>query len=222
MQEIYFDEILSTQDYAKKLILEGKEDFVVFANTQTNGRGRFSRCWEAPSGGLWFSFDNDFYENNGLFTITVGVIVREILEKSCKCGLKLKWPNDIILDNKKVCGIICEKVNNKVIIGIGINTNVKKINEEKAISFFEKIGISINNYELMKEIIEESKRELKLKTNNIIERFRENMAFCGEECFISSLNKNAKVLDIKEDGRLIVKTDKGIEEVFTGEINECI
>ena len=153
MKEYYFSEITSTQDYAKKISLDGEKDFVVFSDVQTNGRGRIGRIWEAPIGGLWFSFDSDFLETNGLFTITVGVATKEVLEKVYGLTVKLKWPNDLILDNKKVGGIICEKIKDRVIVGIGINTNVKNICEEKAITFFKYTGRNVCNYEVMNEII---------------------------------------------------------------------
>ena len=137
MQEYYFNEINSTQDYAKKISLEGENNFVVFSDIQTCGRGRMSRNWQAPLGGLWFSFDNEFIDKNGLFTIAIGIATRKVLAKVYNCKVLLKWPNDLIFENKKVGGIICEKVNEKVIVGIGINTNVKNIHEEKAITFFK-------------------------------------------------------------------------------------
>lgn len=222
MQEYYFSEITSTQNYAKKMYLEGRRDFVVFSDVQTNGRGRFDRVWEAPSGGLWFSFDSEFYNKNGLFTITIGVATREVLSSLYNCKVQLKWPNDLILNNKKVGGIICEKIKDRVIVGIGINTNVKEIRQERAVTFINETGKSIDNHIVMKEIINECKKYLTIESDEIIKKFRANMAYIGEECFVSALNEKAKIIDIGDDGKLIVETIEGIKEVFTGEINECI
>lgn len=222
MQEYYFNEITSTQDYAKEISINGKENFVVFSDSQTNGRGRYLRCWEAPNGGLWFSFDNEFSNKNGIFTITIGVATRDVLEKIYNYKVLLKWPNDLILNNKKVGGIICEKVNEKVIIGIGINTNVKEIDNEKATTFIKELDKTIDNKVLMKKIIEKCKEYLGYDKDKILNKFRENMVYLGEECFVSALNEKVKILDIADDGKLIVEAKDGIKEVFTGEINECI
>jgi len=222
MQEYYFKEINSTQDYAKEISQEGQKEFVVLADVQFKGRGRLCRTWEAPFGGLWFSFDSDFYNKDGIFTITMGVAVREVLSEVYNCKVQLKWPNDLIVDNKKVGGIICEKINEKIIVGIGINTNVKDINEKKAITFLNKTQKSVDNYKLMREIIKRCKECLSMRSEEIIRKFRGNMAYVGEYCFVSALNKIVKIIDIANDGKLIVDTDEGIKEVFTGEINECI
>lgn len=222
MKEYYFREITSTQDYAKKISLDGEKDFVVFSDVQTNGHGRVGRIWKAPLGGLWFSFDNEFVDKNGLFTIAVGVAARKVLARIYSCKVLLKWPNDLIFENKKVGGILCEKVKERVIVGIGINTNTKNITEEKAITFFEKTGKVVDNYGIMNEIIKECKRCLGLKSEELIKEFRENMAYVGEEHFVSALNRNAKIIDVSDDGRLIVETDEGIKQVLAGEISECI
>lgn len=221
MQEYYFDEIASTQEYAKNLCLSGEKEFVVFSSFQTNGRGRYARVWSSPKGGLWFSFDNAFYSENGLFTITIGVATQNVLSNLYKENIKLKWPNDIIFNNKKVGGIICEKVKERVVVGIGINTNIEDIFEEKATTFLKDTGKEINNYDTMREIIKTCKEYLKKPSEEIIKKFRENMAFIGEEYFITSLNQKAKIVDISDFGELIVKNDNGIKKVFVGEI-ECI
>ena len=222
MQEYYFNEITSTQEYAKEISLHGKENFVVFSDIQSNGHGRYLRTWESPKGGLWFSFDNDFSNKNGLFTIIMGVAIRDVLERIYNRKVKLKWPNDLMFNNKKVGGIICERVNNKIIIGIGINTNVKEIKNEKATTFIKELNKTVDNKTLMKEIVQKCKEYLEYDVDRIIKKFRENMAYIGEECFVSALNEKVKILNIADDGKLIVETKNGIKEVFTGEINECI
>lgn len=217
--EYHFEEISSTQEYAKELVSQGKDNFVVFSDIQTNGRGRFGRIWNAPHGGLWFSFDKK-YSGNVLFTLAVGVAIKEVLEEEYNTKLLLKWPNDLILDEKKVGGIICEKVDDAVIIGIGINTN-NKVELDTAINFFEKTQKSKDNYLIMNKIINKIENTVNLDNRKIIETFRKNMAYKGKECFVSVLNQKAKILDIADNGNLIVEVNDEIEEVFSGEINIC-
>jgi len=193
-KEYYFNEIESTQDYAKKIYAEKKETFIVFSELQTKGRGRYGREWKAPAGGLWFSFDMEYGNVGGIFTIAVGVAVREILEKVYNVDIKLKWPNDLILNNKKVGGILCEKINDRVIIGVGINTNVNFIDEKKATTFIGENQNSVNNYEIMLEIIKKCEEVMKYKLNDIIEEFRRHMAYIGEKCFVTELQKEVKII----------------------------
>lgn len=222
MEEYHFSNINSTQDYAKKLYLEGKNNFLVYADNQTAGRGRNGRLWKSPSGGLWFSFDMDLGDVKGLFTMAIGVATREVLEEIYKCKVQLKWPNDLILDRKKVAGILCEKFNYTVIVGIGINTNVEYVDEEKATTFFNKTKINVNNYEVMKKIIERCNEVINSRMDKVIDIFRENMAYKGEVCFVSALGKDVKVLDVSDNGCLIVEADNETKEVSAGEINVCI
>lgn len=222
MKEYRFEEIASTQDYAKELYLRQEHDFVVFADKQYLGRGRNGHSWQSPGGGLWFSFDIDFFNAGSLFTMAVGVAIKEVLEEFYDCNIKLKWPNDLFLDDKKVGGIICEKLADKVIVGIGINTNADKIDENKATTFFCKTGKTVDNYMLMKRIIDRCKEVLKSELDGVVERFRESMMYRGERCFVSVLKEDVKVIDVADDGGLVVETNEGIKEVSAGEISVCI
>lgn len=222
MQEYHFTELSSTQDYAKKLYLAHVENFVVYADIQRAGRGRNGHTWSSPSGGLWFSFDMDMIEDVSLFTMGVGVAVREVLESIYGCNVKLKWPNDIILNRKKVGGIICEKVKDKVIVGVGINTNIKQISEGKATTFLAETEKEIDNSIVMNKIILRCKEVLNNEIAQIVEKFRKNMEYRGEICFVSALKKELKIIDVADNGYLMVETDDGIKEVSAGEINLCI
>jgi len=213
MEYIFLDNVSSTQDFIKDRLKEGKEKTVVLSKSQKMGRGRRDRKWEAPIGGLWFSFDTSY--DDELITIKVGVAVREICSEIYKCDLLLKWPNDLILNNKKVAGILCEKVKDRVIIGIGINTNIEKIEVENSISFLSVTRKVIDNEELMKQIID---RFLNLKNEEVINKFRENMAFIGEERYISALDKTAKIIGISDEGHLIIEDNGDKKDIFVGEI----
>lgn len=220
MKEIHLTEIDSTQNYAKNLILNNEKNFVVVADIQTSGRGRNGHTWTSPHGGLWFSFDVNFHSD--FPTLVIGIATMEVLKEEYYCDLKIKWPNDLILDGKKVGGILCEKVKDEVIAGIGINTNVKNIELNTAISLFNKNNKAVDNIELMKKIINKCNEFSDYSKEKIITIFRNNMAYTGEKCFISSIQSEAKILDVTNDGKLVVETDEGIKEINSGEINVCI
>ncbi len=220
--EYHFEELASTQDYAKELILNGNSNFLVYSDIQTKGRGRLGRAWDAPNGGLWFSFDVGFDENKKVFTLGVGVAVREVLEDVYKRKVQLKWPNDLILENKKAGGIICEKINDKIIIGIGINTNNENVGIDKAISFYGNTGVKADNYDIMIRLVRKIAKINEIEESEVIKLFRENMAYKGEKCLVTVLGEYVAIKDIAENGELIVEADDGIKRVFSGEINVCI
>jgi ATP-dependent helicase/nuclease subunit A len=96
-----------------------------------------------------------------------------------------------------------------------INTNIINVDVENSISFFNKTKKSIDNKELMKKIID---KFFILKDEEVINKFRENMAFIREEKFVSSLNKKVKIIGISDEGHLIIEDDGEIKNVFVGEI----
>ncbi|MBP3284289.1 MAG: biotin--[acetyl-CoA-carboxylase] ligase [Clostridia bacterium] len=230
MRVIYLKEIDSTQNYAKKLIEEGESEFIVTAEEQIAGHGRHGRIWGSPKGGLWFSFvcqkpkklpDEVFY----LATLAVGVTVKEVLEEQYSCRLEIKWPNDILLNRQKVCGILCEKIEDRLICGIGINTNVvieeiRKYNET-ATSFLEETGKIADNGVLMKEITErslETIRTLMTTKENVIQKLNEGLAYKGEVRYLTYLKKDAEILGVDENGHLEVLENGEKKQIFAGEV----
>ena len=213
MDYIFFDNVSSTQDFIKDRVIKGKVDSAVMAISQEVGRGRRDRKWYSPSGGLWFSFDVPY--TSSLITIKIGVAVREACSEFYACKVLLKWPNDLILEGKKVGGIICEKVKDRVVIGIGINTNVEDIDVENSVSFLDVTSKVIENQDLMRKIID---KFVRFESENIISEFRKHMAFIGEEKFVSAINKNAKIIDISDEGHLIIEDNGEIKNIFVGEI----
>jgi len=210
MKKIYFDKIESTQSYAKGKAKQGIKDEIYIAKEQTAGFGRNGHSWFSNLGGLYFSFITDSY--NEVYTLTVGVAVYKALEELYGIKAKIKWPNDLIINNKKIAGIICEKISNLIVVGIGINTNFedKKLGElsNAATTLKSLFNIEIDNNILLDKIIENIK---KLNYNKeTLSIFRENMAFLDEKRFVSQISKEAIIKGIDDNGYLIVKS--GLDE----------
>jgi BirA family biotin operon repressor/biotin-[acetyl-CoA-carboxylase] ligase len=127
-----FDEVSSTNTKVKELIADNlKKEFAVIAKKQTEGRGRRGHKWLSPEGGLYLSIvirpDCATDRINRLYIIA-GYCLAKVLKELTQKDIKIKWPNDIIYNNKKLGGILIETsvVNDKVdyaIIGIGVNIN---------------------------------------------------------------------------------------------------
>jgi BirA family biotin operon repressor/biotin-[acetyl-CoA-carboxylase] ligase len=106
-----FDEVASTQDIARDLPVGS----IVVADHQTAGRGRLDRRWEAPRGtALLASF---VLEPRPLLSLALGIAAA----RACSTGVRLKWPNDLLLDGRKLGGILVEMSPYKAVCGIGIN-----------------------------------------------------------------------------------------------------
>ncbi len=134
---IFFDEIGSTSDYAREIILgkkgKVKEGTMVIAAAQTKGRGQFDRSWHSPKeGGVYLSLiltpPADLEKALPAVSLMAGAAVAESLEDISKMDLSLKYPNDIYLEGRKVGGILTERVGGVtdfnalcVILGVGIN-----------------------------------------------------------------------------------------------------
>ncbi len=159
MKFIKFDEISSTNDYLRRK-LDIEEYDVIIAGKQTNGRGKRGSIWISNEGAALFSFAIEYREEIlSRITIFSSYIVYKILEKFLEEGnmekLTFKWPNDIYYEDRKICGILCEKVRNHIIIGIGININNSDfgIFRDKAVSLFEITGIKEDVDSIIKETV---------------------------------------------------------------------
>lgn len=210
MKKIYFDKINSTQMYAKEKAKQGVQNEIYIAKIQTAGIGRNGHNWTSNLGGLYFSFITNYY--NDIYTLTVGIAVYKALEELYEIKAKIKWPNDLIVNNKKIAGIICEKVNDLVVVGIGINTNF----EEESLGELSSIATTLKTYKnieidndiLLDKIIENINKLIYNKETLSI--FRKNMAFLNEERYISQIDKNAIIKGIDDNGYLLVQS--GVDE----------
>lgn len=133
---ILLDQVDSTQKKAKEMILEGnaKHGLIIRAKTQTEGIGRLNRLWSSPLGGLWMSTiyraDCSLELFQG-FSVFLGLEIIEQLTKKFLLDFKIKWPNDLILNGKKIGGILIDIISkgdhlNYLIIGVGINLNINR------------------------------------------------------------------------------------------------
>lgn len=129
MRIFRFSEIDSTSDFLKRS--EDKRDYdLVIAQTQTRGRGRRGNNWVSQRGMALFSFllkeeQNISLEEYSKLPLVTGIAVLKGLKRIENLDFKFKWTNDIYLDDKKICGILVEKVGDFFIIGIGVNINNK-------------------------------------------------------------------------------------------------
>ncbi|WP_317368545.1 biotin--[acetyl-CoA-carboxylase] ligase [uncultured Tyzzerella sp.] len=235
----YFDEINSTNEYAKKIINESiEEGTLIVANSQTNGKGRLDRQWISNKGdGIFLSLilrpDIELFKITQI-TLLAGICICNTIKNITGLDVKIKWPNDIIIDNKKVCGILTE-INAQidrvsyVILGIGINVNNEKFNvalEDKATSIFLQLGKNINRQKVIAHFLKEFENNYfkYIKEKNFATFLDEYKKLCinlGKECKIVSSKKEivGKVIDISPLGEIIFKTKDEILKIVSGEVS---
>lgn len=238
-KDIYvLESVDSTNDYLKALGANGAKNGVcVFAREQTAGKGRLGRQWSSNKDlGVWMSVlmrPNITPAEVCAITPMAGYAVCKALREVCDINCNIKWPNDIVIGNKKICGILTEmsaetdKVN-YVVTGIGINTDNEAFPPEiaeKATSIlletnkmFEKSLIAARVLDNLEDIIRKTEFEF---TKDFLKAYKEMCISLNREVGFSRKGQLYKgtAIDISEKGGLIVKTlDDEIYEVTTGEV----
>ncbi|MBI4777756.1 biotin--[acetyl-CoA-carboxylase] ligase [Candidatus Desantisbacteria bacterium] len=230
-----FEEVSSTQDILRTLILSGSpEGTIVLSETQTEGRGRLGREWVSPEGGLWFSIvliPPFGPEAAPQITLLAALSIVQAVSDIVGLTASIKWPNDIFIDGKKVAGIIGEMSSHQVAIkyitlGIGINANIQLENlppcattlfheTQKEIPLEELLSSFLNhlddNYSAFK-----SSKDLTLFMDSI----KRLLLYKDETVEISTAQGivEGTVLDVHTDGRLIIKIGDECRMISSGEI----
>ena len=219
MKRINLEEIGSTNDYAKELRYAG-EDLVITAGKQTSGRGTKGRSFLSEEGGVYLTLLR-FYEDfpaKDAFKIMSGVAVA-VCETLCFYGLSpvIKWPNDVYVGGKKICGILIENAlsGNKIsssVVGVGLNVS-NPLAEELA-DIATSISQEGEKTPTVDEVTEKLIEEL-CKERTIVE-YRAYLGFVGEQVtlILENARVTAKLLSVDNEGRLLAEID-GEKRVFS-------
>jgi BirA family biotin operon repressor/biotin-[acetyl-CoA-carboxylase] ligase len=229
----YFKTVSSTNDKAKSLVNEGEDRIVVVADKQEKGRGRFGRKWSSGLGGLYMTIL--LKEENLLkvkyLTFMAAVAVAKTIEKlGFSCGVK--WPNDVLVSGKKICGILTETVTNKdnntAVIGIGVNVNQNKFGKDianKATSLKIESNKSYNIKNISKSIIKEFNDLYQYYTKKnytqIITIWKRYSCTLGEKIKAKTLSGVyvGEAVDVDKDCNLVLKLDNGkLKKIIEGDI----
>lgn len=225
---INFDVITSTNQYIKEQYKNLEPFTIINANKQTNGRGRVDRKWESIEGkNLTFSIylkPKILPEKLPLLSLVIGASIYNVLSKYINC--LIKWPNDIIVNDKKIAGILVESIYSNeleaLVVGIGININQDQFSNDlknKATSLFIETNTEYNKNIILDEFI----KEFDLLYNDFIVGNNQFVNICKEHNYLlnKEINYNgsiAKIVDISEEGKLIIDINGKQEQLFFGEI----
>ena len=214
----------STNAFAKKLPLE-KSILVVLAEKQTAGKGRHGKKWHSPeSGNIYLSIKYQINSPRSPLSLIIGLLITEALDEASgqKINAKLKWPNDVLLNKKKICGILIESevVEEKIecTIGIGVNYSIPKteswwgdLGEFKDVLPREKL---INT--ILKKIITYKDKDY----SNWQEQWQSRCMHQNIE--ISILTNQEKEMNgifrgVDNEGKMLLETSNGIQAISSGE-----
>lgn len=224
-----FPTIDSTQLAAKQKLVGNQDSILVLSNEQTKGRGRFNRPWDSAKGkGLWMSAvfrPNVPFSMITTFNLFMALAIRETIQEFSNERVAVKWPNDIYIGDKKVCGFLTEMSANSdgieaVICGIGINMNqeASEFPDEiahRATSIFNHSNEKVNRYAFLKYLLENiNKRYIQFLTvpfESIREEYIEHSNIWNRKLKFTENDEQfpGKAIGIDKDGFLLVEDEKG-------------
>ena len=242
----YYDSVDSTNDRIKERAHAGEgQGLVISAGTQTAGKGRIGRKWESPkhdsiATSMLLRPADISLDAIPTITVVAAMAVRDAIYRLYGLDGKIKWPNDIVLDGKKICGILTEMEMREgkvwyVVVGIGVNVHNKSFDEEIA---FKATSVDLelikagratetgHRNELTKAIWESFKKYYNIfittqDMSGLKEEYERNLANLGERVRIEAQENSyeaiAKGINIK--GELIVEVDGNKQIIRTGEVS---
>jgi len=247
----HYKSIPSTQQLAISFAetnIKNENGTVILADEQYDGKGRGNKKWISPKGGLWMSLIiKPRIELNkiNILPLIIAISVCEIINEISNLETRIKWPNDIVIDNKKIAGIIIDSSINAsnidyIVIGVGINivVDILKINlflpssdklTQKVTSLQNEVKEKlIDRFILLKKLLERIEYYLFLLQNEIdntkiIESYKKLSNTLGKNIYVYGKDVKefrAIAKDIDSDGGLILKRENNIlEKIYFGEIS---
>ena len=228
---IYFNNCASTQDELIDFLNQHylSEDFLaVYTFNQTKGRGQYGNSWEnLPEKNLAYSFalkTKNINVSDTCFNFYTAILVRDFIANLTKTEVKIKWPNDLILKNKKICGMLFEKSKNYFVVGIGINILQENFkNLPKAGSVLSQTGLSFELKAFTESLHQYLFEHLVQKEipNNILELYhlhlyRKNEVSVFEK---NEVRQNGIIKNVDETGHIWIDLEnEGLKKFFHKEI----
>lgn len=226
---------VDVQQLAEKGAQEGT---LVVADRQNAGKGRRGRAWISPEGGsVYMSLllrPRCAPEEAGGITLVMALAVLEAVRSFTGEAPGIKWPNDIVINKKKICGILTEMSIGKegiahIVVGVGINVNRTDFSEEireTATSVYAETGKQVNRCALIAEVMYHFERyyEIYQKTwdlSGLMDKYNQFLVNCGKEVRVLDPKGayNGMAQGINEKGELLVEKDGKLIQVYAGEVS---
>jgi BirA family transcriptional regulator, biotin operon repressor / biotin---[acetyl-CoA-carboxylase] ligase len=239
LQVKIFNSLDSTNVEAKRQIVDGiKQDLLIISTQQTSGRGRLTRTWFSPEGGLYFSLilrPRLGPQFAPLASLLCGCAVAKGIQSLGIDHVRLKWPNDVLVKEDKIAGILNELVSldpldSWIILGVGINQNIS-MNElpveiaSRSTSVIDILEMKTSPETLLCAIINEMDRllaivEAEKSFSSILELWKQMSGTLGRRVRVDDGIRQivGYAADLLDDGSLVVQTESGKETVTMGDV----
>ncbi len=224
IQRIYFFETIdSTNTFGISLVRQNTiSGTLILAEEQTQGKGRLGRNWVSSKGlGLWFSLilEEKKLAKKPLLSMLFAASLTKVL-RELNLEASVKWPNDVLVNRKKVCGILAQTTSNSdsVVIGTGINVNHETLPKDlpNASSLLLESGEKINRLDLLYNFLVEVESKINNSISEWLDFWERNCDFVGEEIRLTSNGEifEGKFCGVSEDGELILNLRNGEQKLF--------
>ncbi len=228
---LIFDNLDSTSAEAKRIIQAGyaENGLIVWAKNQSNSYGRYGKIWQSGVGNLHFSFILDhIVDNISVYPFISALAIRNALSFT-NLKIEFKWPNDLLINDKKIAGILLESniENNridKMICGIGLNVNFFPKELETATSLLNEGIENVSLDKILFNIMENYDKYLKKlkdprKEDEIYQEWLEYSAHLNQEIIVTSMNEEIRGKFVGIDkGCLLLKIDTEIKKIISGSV----
>jgi BirA family biotin operon repressor/biotin-[acetyl-CoA-carboxylase] ligase len=224
----------STMDVARDFAREGRgEGTVVVAETQKRGRGRNSSTWISPPGGAWFSVllkPSIKQEESHRVVFLAGLCVHEVLGEQLGIDSTLRWPNDILLEGRKLAGVLGEGLRTTdayyAVVGVGVNTNLavevfsERLRQDVATTL-EYLGHEVENGPLIRSISERLLRKSSSLSSDypqLLEEWKSHCDTIGKTVEVDGIVAG-RAISLDDEGFLILADEEGNERrIVSGNI----
>ena len=198
-----FDKISSTQAYAHDMIAHGKasDHMVIVAAAQYAGRGRYRRKWISHHGNLYASFIFNSAERDPRLSYAIAVAIAETLISYGVSPL-IKWPNDILVNNAKISGVLIEYAGRFVIVGIGINVHTNPtVAEYKTTRIDEYADVEVTD--VMSRLVKNLDKVINADFDSVRKRWMELAA--GLNKLVKYRGEMVELIGVNDNGALVVR-----------------
>lgn len=228
---LHFKSLNSTNSYAKARAADIADRTVVSADTQTAGRGRMTRIWKSEEGGLYFSLFLKPSCTDHLANVTqlMALCVCQVL-RAYGAETTLKWPNDVLCQKEKICGILSEVIlrNNKIhalVVGVGINVSQQDLSDvgQPATSLVQQ-GINVNKQELLQVILnrffEKYDRLLTDGFSSIRKEYISHFPYIEKQVNIQNGSSHTQgiVKGFSNEGELLLESRGSLHNILIGDM----
>lgn len=226
---INFPVLDSTNKYALENLKNLPDRTVITCEEQTGGRGRLQRKWlSPPQVNIYCSLVlKNLTEKPAMLTIIAALAVLETLRKY-NLAPQLKWPNDVLVGGKKICGILAETKPDGLVLGIGVNVNtppeILQQIEKPATSLLAETGQIVNKPKVLTELLESFfvfyDHVLSRGFAYIAQIWQNELQIIDKKVRVKTVQKEFEgtVSQIDADGALIIQTLTGLEKVLAGDV----